>query len=118
MSTRSERVASQIKEDMAMMLREYQRNNIITVTHVVVTDDLGIAKIYVSVLGGDEEQTFQNLKSKEDELRYKLADKVRHQLRRVPELHLFEDNSAEHAQRMEEIFKRINPDDDEPQSEA
>ena len=115
MSTRAEKVASQIQEDMAQLVREYQRSNIVTVTKVHVTNDLGIAKIYISVLGGDEHATFERIKSATDELRFDLASRVRHQLRRVPELQIYEDNSAAYAQRMEEVFQKIH--EEEPSSE-
>lgn len=118
MSTRAEKVASQIQEDMAQLVREYQRNNIVTVTKVHVTDDLGIAKIFISVLGGDEHATFERIKSASDELRFDLASRVRHQLRRVPELQIYEDNSAAYAQHMEEVFQKIHKEeDDRPSSE-
>lgn len=116
MSTRAEKVASQIQEDMAELVREYQRSNIVTVTHVHVTDDLGIAKIYISVLGGDEYATFERIQSASDELRFNLASRVRHQLRRVPELQIYEDNSAAYAQHMEEVFQKIHKDEDEEPS--
>lgn len=111
MSIRTNKVASVLQKDLAGILYSYQNNNMITVTDVWVSPDLGLAKVYISIMGGGSpEQAFAFLKDHESDIRYKLSKKIRHQLRRMPEIDLQLDSSAEYANKMDEIFKKITKD--------
>ncbi|NBB99789.1 MAG: 30S ribosome-binding factor RbfA [Bacteroidetes bacterium] len=113
MSIRTERVAKLIQREVAKLLSTDfadQVKPLVTVTDARVTKDLSIAYVYVSVMGDSSEQretTFKRLESQLPELRSALASRVRHQLRIVPELRLFLDESLQRAERMENLFDRI-----------
>lgn len=113
MSIRTERVAKLIQREVAKLLSTDfadQVKPLVTVTDARVTKDLSIAYIYVSVMGDSAEQreaTFKRLESQLPELRTALASRVRHQLRIIPELRLFLDESLQRAERMENLFDRI-----------
>ena len=82
----------------------------VTVTEVRVTKDLSIAYIYVSVFGQTPEQrqaAFRHLEDQIPQIRSSLAGRIRHQLRLVPELRFFLDESLEQARKMETLFDRI-----------
>jgi ribosome-binding factor A len=107
MSIRTERVASVIKEDLGNILLDYQKGNMITITNVNMTPDLAIARVNLSILdtSGNEELVFEHLKEKIPQIRSELAQLIRHQVRKIPEIQLFMDNSAEYSERLEKLFR-------------
>ncbi len=111
MSVRTERLGAVIQRDLGHILQEsYQRSgSFITVTEVRVTDDLLIAKIFLSIFapGKDEDAIFANLEKHNASIRKELASKIRHQVRRIPELHFVKDETAQHVNRLEKLFSRI-----------
>lgn len=111
MSIRTERLAAVIQRDLGQILQQsYQASgSFITVTNVEVTADLLIAKVYISIYapGKDEDALYQHLEEKNAEIRKELASRIRHQVRRIPELHFNKDTSAEYAQKMERLFSQI-----------
>jgi ribosome-binding factor A len=117
MSIRTERVASMLQREIAEILRHdfaSQIQHMITVTGVRVTNDLGKAYVYVSVLGDDDaikQTAIDELKSLSVQVRKTLAGKIRHQLKGVPELRFFLDDSLAEAARLEELFGQIHSDD-------
>ncbi len=115
MSIRTEKLASVIKKDLGEILqRNYQpQGTFITITQVRVTDDLSIAKIYLSILspGREEEPLYKMIDDHQDEIRYKLASKIRHQVRRIPELLFFHDDTSEYVNKIETLFSKTKKED-------
>lgn len=113
MSIRTERVAELVQREVATILqREYsdQLKPMVTITHARVTPDLSIAYIHASVMGDSEAQrkaTFRQLKSLTSEVRNKLASRIRHQVRTIPELQFFLDESMQKAKRLNNLFDQI-----------
>lgn len=111
MSIRTERLSSIIKRDLGKIIQKsYQRGgSFITITKVDVTPDLLIAKVLISVYapGRDEDAIFAHLEEQKAEIRHELASKIRHQVRRIPELHFINDKTAEHVEKMEKLFQKI-----------
>lgn len=111
MSIRTERLGSVIKRDLGKIIQKsYQRSgSFITVTKVDVTPDLLIAKIMLSVYapGKDEDAIFAYLEEQKDTIRKELASKIRHQVRRIPELEFINDKTAQHVEKMENLFQKI-----------
>jgi len=112
MSIRTERLGGVLKRDLGEILqREYQPSGtFITVTKVLMTDDLSIARVYLSVFAPnrDEKAIYQHLDDHLDEIRYKLASKIRHQVRKIPELHLYVDDTAEYVNKIEKLFDKVD----------
>src|SRR5690625_2802162 len=111
MSFRTEKLASVIKKDVGEILqKDYQPSGtFITVTQVRVTDDLSIAKVYLSVFapGQDEEPIYRHIDTHQHEIRYKLAAKIKNQVRRIPELLFFHDDTAEYVNKIERLFDNV-----------
>lgn len=111
MSIRTERISAVIKRDLGKIIQKgYQRTgSFITVTNAEVTEDLQIAKVLVSIYapGKDADAIFAHLQDNKKSIRKELADKIRHQVRRIPELHFSNDKTAEHAEKMENLFQEI-----------
>lgn len=117
MSIRNERLGAVIQRDLGHILqKQYQKpGTFITVTAVRVTDDLMVAKIMLSVYapGRDEDAIFHHLEEQNAAIRKELASKIRHQVRRIPELHFIKDETAEHVNKMEDLFDRIRKEREE-----
>lgn len=105
---RSERVSSQMQKELAYVLqREINdpRLGFITINEVVVTKDLAVAKIYVTVLNADDQGKIENVK-----LLNELAPIIRHEvakrmrLRHISEFRFHYDNSFETGMRVAELL--------------
>ena len=121
MSIRTERLAAVIQRDLGQIMQKgYQASgSFITVTNVEVSKDLMNANIYISIYapGKDEDAIFQNLDQNIDSIRKELASKIRHQVRRIPELNFNKDESAQYAQKMEKLFTEIRDEREQRNSE-
>ena len=122
MSIRTERLASELQKDLGEILqRNYQPSGtFVTVASVRVTDDLSIAKVYISVFSpqGDTERVYKLIDDHQDEIRYELASRIKHQVRRIPELIFFEDDTSAYVDRMETIFARLRSDRKEEKTDG
>lgn len=113
MSIRTERVARLIQREVAGLLQsEFSENlpSMVTVTNARVTKDLSIAYIDASVMGAnaaEKQAAFRQLEDLTPQIRTALAQNIRHQVRKIPELKFFLDDSLEQAQKMEDLFARI-----------
>ena len=78
----------------------------VTVTVVRISPDLSLAKVYLSIFPGKEqEENLKRIKSRSGEVRKLLGDRVRNQLRIVPELSFYLDDSLNYAERIDELLK-------------
>jgi ribosome-binding factor A len=104
MTRRTERINDLLREEISdLLLRELKDPRIgglVTITEVDVSPDLRHAKVYVSVLGTDEERT-GTLKALGAAAHF-LQRQLRHRLtiRRTPELHFLRDDSLERGARV------------------
>ncbi|MCG8341535.1 MAG: 30S ribosome-binding factor RbfA [Chlorobiales bacterium] len=110
MSIRTDRVASLLQKELsAIFEKEWPRGGpLLTVVEVKVTNDLGIARVYVSVIGSDKERAdaVNRLQNETKYIRKLLSARIRHQFRRIPELEFYEDRLFEKASRIEELLKQ------------
>ena len=84
---------------------------LLTVTKVTVTDDLKIAKVYLSFLENKKpiEDVLEILESKKKLIRRYVGLKLT--LKYIPQLKFFYDDSIEHAQRIDDLIQKIYKDD-------
>jgi ribosome-binding factor A len=113
---RTGRVGEQIKKELSQLIQaelKDPRIGFITVTGVDLTNDLSQAKIYLSVLG-DEEQKASSLKALDKAngyLRSELGKRIR--LRHIPELIFKIDESIAYGSRIEKLLSDIGKDENE-----
>lgn len=124
MSIRTEKVGRMIQREIADLLQNdfYETSqSLLTVTDVRMTPDLSVAYINISVMGPAEERdlTLNRLEGAKIEIRKALAQRIRHQMRHIPNLRFFPDESLEHAHKMEALFDRIKQErvDENPNDE-
>ncbi|MFT5248351.1 MAG: ribosome-binding factor A [bacterium] len=119
-SNRQKKIASVLQGDLVDVLQSAASSGrlgvIISVTKVNVTVDLSIAKVYLSVFPTDKrEELIVGIKSNTSKIKHELAQRTRHQLRRMPELQFFVDDSLEYIDQIERSLKGLddplnNPD--------
>lgn len=108
-SVRQEKVASLIKRDIGDILThhgpEYVPGKMLTVTVVRMSPDLSFAKIYVSIFpSNDLKGDLAKLKQHESAVRGKLGNRVKNQLRIVPEIAFYKDDSQDYVERIDELL--------------
>jgi len=111
-SKRQQKVARQLQKDLSDIFqkegRSWFQNAFITVTIVRVSPDLGQARVYLSfLLNKNKEMLLQDVRERGKSIRQELGNRVRHQLRIVPDLHFYLDDTAEYAAKMDAIFAGI-----------
>ena len=89
----------------------------ITVSHVIVTPDLSFAKVYLSLmLVKNQEALMELIEEKKGYIRMLLGQRIRHQVRKVPDLIFYLDDTQAEAERIEKLFDGLDippADDDE-----
>jgi len=115
---RSQRVASQMQKELAVILQREIRDarlGIVTVNEVVLSKDLAVAKVYFTVLSSEDQakQTHVDILNKMSPLiRHELAKRMR--LRHISELHFFYDHSFETGMRVSELLQEeLHPQSDD-----
>ena len=77
----------------------------ITVTVVRMSPDLSIAKVYISILEGNNDASFNHVVSQSKLIRHEISKVVRNQLRKMPDLHFYRDDSFDYAQKIDQLLK-------------
>lgn len=113
---RQKQIAGLLNEEMNIIFQRLGLNMIdggmVSISTVKVTPDLLEARFYLSFFQvKDEQAALKKIEDRHVEIKKELAARVRHQLRNVPILKFFQDDTLDHVFRMEEIFKKIKKED-------
>ncbi|MDD4914531.1 MAG: 30S ribosome-binding factor RbfA [Methylococcales bacterium] len=109
---RSQRVASQMQKELAVILQRDvhdPRLGFVTVNEVVLSKDLAVAKVYITVLNSDEPGKASNVAALNEMspfLRHELAKRMR--LRHISELHFYYDHSFDTGMRVSELLHDLD----------
>lgn len=110
-SHRQKKIAGILQEDLVDVLqgaatRGGMRGVIISVSKVNVTADLSIAKVYLSIFPNKEgAELLKGIRSNTPLIRHELAQRTKNQLRRMPNLEFFIDDSLEYIERIDKSLK-------------
>lgn len=118
---RQKQVGGLIQEEINTIFQRMGLNmmdgGMISISSVKVTPDLLEARIYLSIFNAaDNKAVLKKIEEKGWEIKRELASHVKHQLRRIPELKFYLDDTLDHVFKMEEIFKQIKKDEDQNES--
>ncbi|MEY3437327.1 MAG: hypothetical protein RL335_1783 [Bacteroidota bacterium] len=110
---RQKQVAGVIQEEMNDVFVRLGLNMIdkgmVSISQVKITPDLLEARIYLSLFQvGDREKALNIFEERKSEIKRELSSRVKHQLRRIPDLKFFHDDTLDHVFRIEEIFKKLH----------
>ena len=116
---RQKKIAGVIQEDIADILQRSVidgglKGTLISVTKVSVPTDLSLAKVYLSIFPNkNAQEIMEGITSNQPLIKHELAQRTRHQLRRVPELSFFLDDSLDYIENIEKSLKgEENPIED------
>ena len=109
-STRQNKIARLIQKDLSQIImtlnREYFQGKMISVTVVRYTPDFSLANVYLSIFPSDNaEDILKEIEIHNKMIRHKVAQKVKNQLRKMPELRFFIDDSLEYAEKIDKLLK-------------
>ncbi|MCC6690439.1 MAG: 30S ribosome-binding factor RbfA [Bacteroidia bacterium] len=110
-SMRQLKVARLVQKEIAdIFLREgknYFGNALITVTGVRISPDLSFAKIYLSLFGVKNRETLLTLiKEYQPDIRKNLGNRIKKQVRIIPEINFYIDDTMDYAERINELLKK------------
>jgi ribosome-binding factor A len=111
-SNRQKKIGGILQQDLVDVLQRAASTGglkgvIISVSKVNVTVDLSIAKVYLSIFPNKEAKALlEGIRSNTPLIRHELAQRTRHQLRRMPQLEFFIDDSLEYIDGIERSLKR------------
>ena len=108
-STRQSKIARLIQKELSeiFLLQAKAMNGVlVSVTAVRVSPDLSIARVYISVFPSERgDEIVKNLNNNMKSIRFDLGNRLRHQLRIIPELKFFIDDSLDYLERIDELLK-------------
>jgi len=110
-SPRQKKINTVLQQEIAVLLQKAIRkgnvsNLMVSVTKVQVTSDLTLAKVYLSIFPNDKALTlFEGLKENGYQLRHDLSQIMKNQLRRIPELSFYLDDSLDYIEKIEQEIK-------------
>ncbi len=110
---RQRQVAGVIQEELNDIFRRLGLNMIsggmVSISSVKVTPDLLEARIYLSLFKIDDEKAaMKKIEDRAWEIKKELTGRVKNQLRRMPILQFYQDDTLDHVFKMEELFKQIS----------
>ena len=107
--TRQNRIARLLQKELSLIFQSQtrmMRGVMVSVTRVRISPDLSVCTAYLSIFPSDKgEEIIQNIQANEKTVRYELGKRVRTQLRIIPELRFFIDDSLDYIEHIDELLK-------------
>ena len=108
--TRQNRIARLLQKELSLIFQSQTRlmhGTMVSVTRFRVSPDLSICTAYLSVFPSEKgEEMLKNITANEKTVRYELGTRVRNQLRIIPELRFFIDDSLDYIEHIDELLKK------------
>ncbi len=109
-TTRQQKIARLIQKELSDIFQKQTqatRGVIVTVSAVRISPDLSIARGYLSIFPSERaEEILQNINKAAAQVRYELGTRVRHQLRIIPDLKFFIDDSLDYLDHIDSLLKQ------------
>lgn len=108
--TRQNRIARLLQKELAEIFQAETRKThgvLVSVTKVRVSPDLSVCTAYLSIFPSEKgDEIISNINASEKTIRYNLGTRVRNQLRIIPELRFFLDDSLDYMEHIDELLKK------------
>lgn len=108
-TTRQNKIARLLQKELSdifLLQTKAMKGTLISVSVVRISPDLSIARVYLSVFPSDKgEEIINNINENTKSIRYELGTRVRHQLRIIPELKFFLDDSLDYLEKIDSLLK-------------
>ena len=107
--TRLKKVERLLQKELSIIFQRNtfseQKNVLVSVTVIRVSPDLSVARVYLSVFPSNlGEQILENIIKNTGKIKYELGNKVRNQLRKIPDLKFFIDDSLDYANKIDDLL--------------
>lgn len=123
-SKRQQKFSRLIQRDLSDIFQKDKMgifaNTFVTVADVIISPDLSIAKVYLSMLMvKDKEAMLEKIEKHKNEIRRDLGNKIGKQVRIVPQLNFYVDEVEENAQKIDKLIDNLNipPEDKDGENE-
>ncbi len=108
--TRQNKISRLLQKELAEIFQSQTRQMhgvLVSVTRVRISPDLSICSAYLSIFPSEKaEELLENINKNEKSIRFDLGKRVRYQLRIIPELRFFKDDSLDYIDRIDELLKK------------
>ena len=108
--TRQNKIARLLQKELSLIFQEQTRamhGVMVSATRTKISPDLSICTAYLSIFPSEKgEELIQNITRNEKQIRYELGTRVRHQMRIIPELRFFIDDSLDYIERIDELLRK------------
>lgn len=109
-TTRQNKIARLIQKELSeifLLQTKSMPGVLVSVSIVRISPDMSYARVYLSVFPSDRsEEIVKNINANMKSIRFELGNRVRHQLRIIPELKFFVDDSLDYAEKIGELLKK------------
>lgn len=124
-SKRQQKYAKLIQKELGEIFQKESKslvgNAMVTVTRVMMSPDLSVARVYLSFLLANNQELFEKINDLKKSIRKNLGNRIGKSVRIVPELAFFLDESSAYAQHMDQVISDLNipeaSDDEEEDKE-
>lgn len=108
--TRQNRIARLLQKELSLIFQSQTRmmhGVMVSVTRCRISPDMSVCTSYLSVFPSDKgEEMMKNITANEKTIRYELGTRVRNQLRIIPELRFFLDDTLDYLERIDGLLKK------------
>ena len=109
-TTRQNKIARLIQKELSeifLLQTKSMPGVLVSVSIVRISPDMSYARVYLSVFPSSRsEEIVKNINAYNQSIRFELGNRVRHQLRIIPELKFFVDDSLDYAEKIDELLKK------------
>lgn len=120
-SKRQQQYARLIQKELGEIFQKESKalvgNALVTVTRVMMSPDLSVARVYLSFLLANNKELFERINEAKKSIRRSLGNRIGKTVRIIPEIAFFMDESSAYAQHMDRVISDLNipdaPDEDE-----
>ncbi len=115
---RIQRLSKQIQRDLGEIFlninREHFRGKMISVTEVRLTNDLSIARVFLSIFPFNDEvkEIMRQITEMTPQIRFELGNRIRNTVRKIPELHFSLDPTLENMEKIDKLLKEDKKKDE------
>lgn len=112
--TRQNKIARMLQKELSIIFQQQtrmMRGVMVTVTRTKISPDLSICTAYLSVFPSEKaKEIMENINANGKTIRYELGTRIRHQMRIVPELRFFLDDSLDYIDRIDQLLAEDHKD--------
>lgn len=109
-TTRQNKIARLLQKELSdifLLQTKSMHGMLVSVSTVRISPDMSVARVYLSVFPSEKaDEIVKNINANMKSIRYELGTRVRHQLRIIPELKFFIDDSLDYLERIDELLKQ------------